>query len=150
MAENRTGDSGTGLGCFLVPWTFLREGECLPRCCLRWNGRPDLKRDSPQVPGLTFQKRKLEPYESPSPALQSDILPAPHWDGTCALGAQREGRTTMGEGSRWLRAQHSCWVEPPASLMGVNNCRGFAGGDQSGEITSAGPSLAGPVPSDVC
>lgn len=57
----------------------------------------------------------------------------------------------MGRGSRWLRArsfcgrsQHSCWAEPPASLMGVNNCRGFAGGDQRRDH-KRGPSLGGTV-----
>lgn len=52
-------------------------------------------------------------------------------------GAQQEGRTgwgqQMAQGPFVAGVGHSCWAQPPASLMGVNSCWGSAGGISEGE-----------------
>lgn len=60
MAQNQTGTVGHALSAFLVSWTFFygkRDFWLGPQS----SGSPDRKWMT-QVPWLTFEKWKLEPY----------------------------------------------------------------------------------------
>lgn len=95
------------------------------------------------MPRLTFEKWEFEPYCGPSPTVPSYLLPASHkGEETCGGGggggspARGQNRVETADGSGGLSeagVSHSCWPEPPVSLMGVNSCWGFAGGVSEGE-----------------
>lgn len=102
----------------------MRVGKCPPHCSLRCNGRPDLKRDSPQVPRLTFQKWKLEPYGSPrSPPARPPPCSSLGWNvcpGSPEGGQDHDGwEQQMAQGSAQLSGRASCKFNGGEQLSGI-------------------------------
>lgn len=120
MAENQTGQ-----------WDIFMERVLSAPLQSAEHWQAWSEQDCPQVPGLTFQEWKLEPYRSPSPTpCQTSSLLLTEMKGV-------SGESSRSAGSGWVGAADGSGPHSPrppqpqeaAQLLGRASCK-FNGGEQ--------------------